>query len=143
MPWGVEHAVDLVDFLGAEAEPSLEPPQQLGREARGDRQPDSAAAAPRDHRLLHDGQQIAGVVVLDRHVGVAGDAEEGPGEDLAAGEQQFSVLGDDVLQPRQVDLRLAGQVDEPRQAAGDGDHRDAFLAAALRLDEELKHHVKL
>ena len=74
--------------------------------AGGEFQPHGGPAAAVEHRLLDRVQQVAGVVVLDGHVGVARDAEHGRGQHLAAGEQLADVGGDHVLQPGQVQALL-------------------------------------
>ncbi len=66
-----------------------------------DRRPEAAAT----ELLLDRQQQVVGLVLFDREVGVARDAEEVRVEDLHAREQRVQVGGDDLLD-RDEDARL-------------------------------------
>ena len=64
-------------------------------------------------------QEVLVAVLLDLHVGVAGDPEQVVRDDLQAGEELGQVRGDEVLE-RQERRRPAGRADrdEPRHVVG-------------------------
>ena len=64
----------------------------------GDLQPHRRAEAAAQQLLLHGLEQVLGVVLLDLHVLVAGDAERVVLQHLHAREQLVQVLGDDFLE---------------------------------------------
>ena len=63
-----------------------------------DLEPDGLAEAPAPDLLLDREQEVVGLVLLDRDVGVAGDAEQVGLEDLHAPEQLVEVRLDDLVE---------------------------------------------
>ena len=122
--------------------------------------PHHLGEAPVAHLFLDQAQQIFGLVtVIDLEVGVAGDPEGVPPEDLDAGEQRLQVGADDLLQrhervgrrqrhPARQDL---GHLDprEPLLAVGAAQHhgqREAEVRDVrermARIDRERREHRK-
>ena len=89
--------------------------QDLARRRRHrplDLEPDRLAEAPPPELLLDRQQQVVGLVLLDREVGVAGDPEQVVLDDLHPGEQQVEVGLDDLVEqdePVRLDLDQARQ----------------------------------
>ena len=121
----VEHAADLVAVVLVEAEAAHQQGPRAGRHRALDLEADGLAE-PAPPQLLLDGeQQVVGLVLLDREVGVAGHAEEVVLQDLHAGEQGVEVGLDDLVdehEPRRLDL------DEARQDLRHLDPGEAALA---------------
>ena len=72
----VEHARDLVDVGGVEAQALLEQRPRARWHRALDLEPDDLAEAAPSQLLLDGQQQVVCLVFLDRQVGVAGDPEE-------------------------------------------------------------------
>ena len=68
-----------------------------GRHRALDLEADRLAEAPPAELLLDRQEQVVGLVLLDREVGVAGDPEEVRLEDLHAAEQEVEVGLDDLV----------------------------------------------
>ena len=121
----VEHAGDLVDVLGLEAQAALQERARLGRHRALDLEPhDLAEAAPAE--LLLDGQQqVVRLVLLDGEVGVAGHPEEVVLDDLHAREERVQVGGDDLLQQH---VGAHADLHQARQDRGHLDAREVALA---------------
>src|SRR6185436_355221 len=83
------------------------------------------AAVPTTHLLLDRLEEVHGLLLVDGHVEVAGDAEGPAAEDLRPREEVADVLGDDLLE---VDEGAAGAarryLDEPAEHAGHLDDGD-------------------
>ena len=106
------------------------------------------------HQIAHGFQQVVGLVLLDLHIRVAGDAEQGGIDDLHAGEEHGQMLlhqrlqQDDVIVPRigaeaqrgvALGFLAARREDEAREIVGDlqaGIAGDAMLV--LELHQEVQ-----
>ena len=93
----VEHAGDLVDVLRLEADAAHQQVARAGRHRPLDLEADRLAEAPAPELLLDGHEQVVGLVLLDREVGVAGDPEEVALDDLHAHEQVGQVGLDDLV----------------------------------------------
>ena len=102
----VEHAADLV-AVGLARDPgrAAAASRVAGRHRPLDLEADGLAEAPPPELLLDREQEVVGLVLLDREVGVAGDPEEVVLDDLHAEEQRVEVGLDDLVEE-----------DEPRSA---------------------------
>ena len=98
----VEHAGDLVAVLGFEAEPALQQGARGGRHRPLHLEPDRLAEPASPELLLDRHQEVVGLVLLDREVGVAGDPEQVRLDDLHAGEQVLEVGLDDLVDRHEV-----------------------------------------
>ena len=96
----------------------------VGRHRALDLEADGLAEAPPPELLLDRHQQVVGLVLLDREVGVAGDPEQVVLDDLHAAEQQVEVGLDDLVEQHEA-VRL--DLVEPRQDLGDLDPGEAPL----------------
>ena len=83
----VEHALDLVGVVLAQAEAAQEDRWRVGRHGPLDLQADRLAEPPPSELLLDRHEEVVGLVFLDREVGVAGHPEEVVLEDLHAAEK--------------------------------------------------------
>ena len=107
----VEHAADLVGVVLGQPDPVEQQAPGRGRHAPLDLEPDGLAEAPPAELLLDRHEQVVGLVLLDREVGVAGHPEEVGLDDLEPGEQDVEVVGDDLVEQderRRVDAPSAG-----------------------------------
>ncbi len=111
----------------------------------GNDQPHRRPPPPIRHRLLHRAEHVAGAVAADRHVGVAGDAEDGRGQDFVAGEDGRGVGGDNVVQPRQADaVRPPAALIQRENCVGDGQHDDPLRGTSPRRRcRQHRRHVPL
>ena len=120
----VEHPGDLVHVVVEHADALAQDPSgHLGHRPL-DLEPDRLAEAAAPDLLLDREQEVVGLVLLDRDVGVAGDAEQVGLEDLHAPEQLVEVRLDDLVEqhePAGVDLHQA------RQERRDLDPREPLL----------------
>ena len=125
-PGQVEHPADLVAVVLAQPE-AVEQDAPCRRRHRSlDLEPDRFAETPPPQLLLDRHEQVVGLVLLDREVGVARHPEEVVIEDLHAEEQGIQVGLDHLVdehEPRRLDH------DQARQDLGDLDPREAALAA--------------
>ena len=80
----VQHARDLVDVVGFQAEAAHEQRPGGGRHGALHLEADRRAEAATPELLLDREQQVVGLVLLDLEVGVAGDPEEVAVDDLHA-----------------------------------------------------------
>ena len=119
----VERGVHLVDFLGLQLHQLVEPGANAGIGGGRDLQADRRPPLPREHGPLDRLEQVVGLVALDGNVGVAGDAEQGRGRDLGAGEERAHVGRDHVFQAGQADV-VARQADPAGNLLGNGRHGD-------------------
>ena len=94
----VEHAPDLVEVGRIEAEALEQERTRVVRHRPLDLEADDVAEAPATQLLLDRHQEVVGLVLLDREVGVARDAEQVVGEHLHAREQHVEVRGDDPFE---------------------------------------------
>ena len=67
-----------------------------------DREPHHRAEAAAQHALLDRLEQVVGLELLDRHLGVARHAEGVDADDRHAGEELVEVGGDELLEPDEV-----------------------------------------
>ena len=124
-PGQVEHPADLVAVVLAEAEAAQQQRLRRVRHRPLDLEPDRLAEAPAAELLLDRQEQVVGLVLLDREVGVARDPEEVVLLDLHPGEQRVEVGLDDLVdqdEARRLDLEQA------RQDLRDLDPREPALA---------------
>ena len=82
-----QRAFDLVDLKGLEPQPLDEERAEFHRHAVGKFQPDHVAEPALIHQILDCLEQIIGLVLLDFHIRIAGDAEQSGSEHLMTGEQ--------------------------------------------------------
>ena len=125
-PGQVEHPADLVGVVLAQPEAVEQEAPCRRRHRPLDLEPDGFAEAPPPQLLLDRHEQVVGLVLLDREIGVAGHPEEVVIEDLHAEEQGIEVGLDHLVdehEPRRLDHDQAGQ------DLGDLDPREAALAA--------------
>jgi hypothetical protein len=114
----VEHARNLVEVVGAEADAGPQELPHRGGHGLLDLEADRGAEAPPPELLLDGREEVPGLVLLDVEVGVAGDPEHVGLHDLDAREERVQVGGDHLLQ---------GDVDAPLhldQAGQDRRHLD-------------------
>ena len=108
----VHHSRDLERVLLADAgAPDQDLAGELGHGPL-DLEPHGLAEAPAPDLLLDRDQQVVGLVLLDRDVGVAGDAEQVGLEDLHAPEQLVEVRLDHLVEEHELvalDGEQAGQ----------------------------------
>ena len=121
----VEHAGDLVAVLGFEAEPALQQGARGGRHRPLHLEPDRLAEAASPELLLDRHQEVVGLVLLDREVGVAGDAEQVRLDDLHAREQVLEIGLDDLVDRHEV---VGLDFEQARQDLRDLDPREHALA---------------
>ena len=107
----VEHPGDLVHVVVEHADALAQDPPGHLRHRPLDLEPDRLAEAAAPDLLLDREQEVVRLVLLDRDVGVAGDAEQVGLEDLHAPEQLVEVRLDDLVEehePAGLDLRTGG-----------------------------------
>ena len=121
----VEHPADLVAGLLVQPDAIEQDPAGRRRHAPLDLEPDGLAESAPSELLLDRQEEIAGLVLLDREVGVAGDSEQVRVGDLHAREQEVEVVGDDLVEQ---DPGVWLDLDEPRQHRRDLDPGEALLA---------------
>ena len=121
----VEHAPDLVAVVLAEADAPQQDLAGRGRHRPLDLEADGLAEAPPAKLLLDRHEEIVGLVLLERQVGVAGHPEQVVLEDLHAREQHVEVRLDDLVDQDEV-VRL--DLDEARQDRRDLDPGEPGLA---------------
>ena len=102
----VQRAVEQVDVVRLEAQRLAQEHDDLDRRVVRDLQPDRAAAFAPPQLLLDGLEQIVGLVLVDREVEVARDAERAAAEHLEAGEQLARVHRDQILEQH---VREAGR----------------------------------
>ena len=126
------------DVLVAQAQGAHEVAAHEGADGVLDLQAHAVAEAALLELLLHGGQQVLGVVLLDLQVLVAGDPEQVVLQDVHAGEEVVEVAGDDLLQGdeggagglvRGLEL-AAGDGDQARQRRRDLEPGEVLLAGA-------------
>ena len=102
----------------------------------GNGQPHGHPAPPRQHDLLHRVEQVFNLfVVLQHHVGVAGNAKGGRGRHFASRKGRGQVRRDHVFHRRQMNALLCRQADQPRQLGGHG-HNTTRSACGVRAARE-------
>ena len=123
----VERPVDRVHVVLADLELAHEELAHLGGHVGGYLEPHGAPAPPRPQLELHRGEQVVGLLVPQRGVGVTSDPEREVGFDLHAGEQHVEMRGDHLLEG---DEALAvGHDDEAWEKSGDLHAREPAVAA--------------
>ncbi len=121
----IQHAPDVVAVVLAEADPAEEDLAGSRRHRAFDLESDGLAEAAPAELLLDGQEEIVGLVLFDRQVGVAGDPEEMVLEDFHAAEQDIEVRLDDLVEEDEV-VRL--DLDEARQDRRDLDAGKMSLA---------------
>jgi hypothetical protein len=110
--WPREH----VDLVVGDVELGHEQFERHVVHVVGHLEADGRAEASPQELLLEGLQEVLGLVLLDRHVLVAREAERVVIEDLHAGEDVAQVLGDEVFEQDEASLAVVGlQRVEPRK----------------------------
>ena len=127
-----DRAAQAIHVVGVQVELAHEQLEHLVAHRVGDLEADGPVEAAAAQLHLDGFEQVVGLLLLDREVGVAGDAERRRLLDLHAGEQAVE-MGDDELLGGEV----ATLVDrhEAREQVGHLDPGEALLAALGVADE--------
>ena len=146
--------LDPVDLKGLELQDVHEEAPHVRGHGMGHLQPHHIPETALVHQIAHGFQQVVGLVLLDLHIRVAGDAEQGGIDDLHTGEEHGQMLlhqrlqQDDVIVPRigaeaqrgvALGFLAARREDETREIVGDlqaGIAGDAMLV--LELHQEVQ-----
>ena len=115
-----------------------------GRHAGGDLETHDRREAALPEPALDHGEEIVGLLLFDRRVGISGHAEELAAQDLHTREEQIQLAGDHALQ-RDEGVAIL-ELDEARDAGAHGHlHAGHVLVDLARMahgDEEVHRKVR-